>query len=441
MSSSSGVQKDILALDSDSDDESVPELVVEEEREGLKEGGIVESDTQIPVTILTGFLGAGKTTLLNWVLTADHGKRIAVIENEFGAGLGIEKMIAKNGLDGESLDGFFELNNGCICCSIKDDLVATLEQLVRHKSKFDYVLIETTGVANPGPVINTFWMDDELGSSLRLDGVVAVIDTLNLEGYLALNGAASGTAQDVRKQIAYADRILLNKADLVDDDKMSRCERLVQDLNPMAECRKTSFSNIRNTNWILNTDSFSKDNINRVFQQENNSSIFQCMPTGTDTEDIDFSLIGSSMAKKSRHSADALITHHFSFGPNKPFLLQPLKIFLDYILFSQENAKILVEKEKEKESKLDNNKDDDESSNNNKKMQIFRIKGILHIEGENKLYSLQACHDIFDIDITDYVPGSSEDVSEGQSRIIVIGLYLNRSVLIEGLKKCLKADD
>ena len=103
----------------------------------------------VPVTILTGFLGAGKTTLLNYLLTENHGKRLAVIENEFSSGLGIEGMIAKNGVDGGSLDSFFELNNGCICCIIKDDLLTTLEQLVLHKDRFDYVLIETTGSRQP----------------------------------------------------------------------------------------------------------------------------------------------------------------------------------------------------------------------------------------------------------------------------------------------------
>eukprot|EP01041_Mallomonas_annulata_P016465 gene16465-34351_t len=112
----------------------------------------------IPVTIMTGLLGR-KTTLLNHILTAYHGEIIAVIENEFSDGLGIEEMIAKNGVDGSNISDFFELSNGCICCSVKDDLLKTLEQLILHKSKFDYILIETTGVVYPEPIISAFWAD------------------------------------------------------------------------------------------------------------------------------------------------------------------------------------------------------------------------------------------------------------------------------------------
>jgi G3E family GTPase len=177
-----------------------------------------ESSKKVPVTILTGFLGAGKTTLLRYLLTASHGKRIAIIENEFSLGMGIEGMIAMSGVDGADMSNFFELNNGCICCTVKDNLLATLEQLVLHKDRFDYILIETTGVANPGPVISVFWADEGMESSLKLDGVVCVVDCVNIEGYLN----SETTRLDVSQQICYADRLLLNKSDLVIDETQVR---------------------------------------------------------------------------------------------------------------------------------------------------------------------------------------------------------------------------
>ena len=173
-------------------------------------------EKRVPVTLLTGFLGSGKTTLLNFILKENHGKKIAVVENEFSSGLGIEGMIVKSGLNGEAIQDFIELSNGCICCTIKDDLVLTLEKLIEMKDKYDYVLIEATGLANPGPIIASLWVDDESNSPLYLDGVITVVDSLNFTRYLY----DEYSAKDVSLQIAYADRILLNKSDIVSEEKV-----------------------------------------------------------------------------------------------------------------------------------------------------------------------------------------------------------------------------
>ena len=157
-----------------------------------------------PVTIITGFLGAGKTTLLRHVLASPHGLRIAVIQNELSAVAGLEATTMV-GPDGETFEEWLELANGCVCCAVRDDLVSAIERLMDMRGRFDYVLVETTGMADPGPVAESFWLDRELESPLRLDGIVAVVDAVNLTHQL-------GTLEACR-QIGCADAIILNKMD------------------------------------------------------------------------------------------------------------------------------------------------------------------------------------------------------------------------------------
>ena len=180
-----------------------------------------ETPAQIPVTVLTGYLGAGKTTLLNRILTENHGQRYAVIVNEFGE-VGID-----NDLLVESDEEIFEMNNGCICCTVRGDLIRTVQNLMKRKGAFDAIIVETTGVADPAPVAQTFFMDDDVRAAAKLDAVVAVVDARHVLQRLE-------DTQEAEDQIAFADVILINKTDLVSAEELTAVETRIRSINPYA---------------------------------------------------------------------------------------------------------------------------------------------------------------------------------------------------------------
>ena len=188
-----------------------------------------------PVTIITGFLGAGKTTLMRRILTERHGFRIAVIENEFSEDAGVESLILKSGLGGPAADGFYELSNGCLCCTAKDDLVATLEKLVARRERFDHVLIETSGLADPGPVAAAFWGDAGAEPVFSLDGVVCVADAGRICAQLGSRRAA-GAANEAARQVALADVVLLNKVDTADTAAAAAAVRAINGAARLLQC-------------------------------------------------------------------------------------------------------------------------------------------------------------------------------------------------------------
>jgi G3E family GTPase len=185
-----------------------------------------EAQTQIPVTVLTGYLGSGKTTLLNRILSENHGKRYAVIVNEFGE-IGID-----NDLIVESDEEIYEMNNGCVCCTVRGDLIRVVEGLMRRPGRFDAIVVETTGLADPVPVAQTFFMDDDVRSRTRLDAVVALVDAK----HLPLRLKDSREAED---QIAFADVVLLNKTDLVSETELRDVEAAIRAINPGARIHHT----------------------------------------------------------------------------------------------------------------------------------------------------------------------------------------------------------
>jgi G3E family GTPase len=208
---------------------------------------IPDSSAKIPVTVLTGYLGAGKTTLLNRILSEPHGKKFAVIVNEFGE-IGIDNELVVN-----ADEEVFEMNNGCICCTVRGDLVRIIDGLMRRKGKFDAIIVETTGLADPAPVAQTFFMDEAVGAKTRLDAVVTVADAKWLSDRLK-------DAPEAKNQIAFADVILLNKTDLVTPEELQELEARIRGLNPYARLHRTERAKI-DISEVLGRNAFDLDRI------------------------------------------------------------------------------------------------------------------------------------------------------------------------------------
>ncbi|HEY7997378.1 MAG TPA: GTP-binding protein [Pseudolabrys sp.] len=202
---------------------------------------------KIPVTVLTGYLGAGKTTLLNRILSEPHGKKYAVIVNEFGE-IGIDNELVVN-----ADEEVFEMNNGCICCTVRGDLVRIIDGLMRRKGKFDAIIVETTGLADPAPVAQTFFMDEQVGAKTKLDAVVTVADAKWLKDRLK-------DAPEAKNQIAFADVILLNKTDLVTPAELAEIEARIRAINPYARLHRTERAKI-DIAEVLGRNAFDLDRI------------------------------------------------------------------------------------------------------------------------------------------------------------------------------------
>ena len=190
----------------------------------------VQTLTKIPVTVITGYLGAGKTTLLNNLLKEPNGKKLAVIVNEYGE-IGIDADLVV-----KSDEEILEMNNGCICCNVRGDLVRIIEKITNTDKSFDHIVIETTGLADPGPIIQSFWVEEILRDKTQLDGFVTVVDSLHFFKH--------EYSCEAKEQVAFADQIILNKCDLVDDSQILRLEKTIKSMNPLAKVERTNNSKI-----------------------------------------------------------------------------------------------------------------------------------------------------------------------------------------------------
>jgi G3E family GTPase len=210
-----------------------------------------DANSPVPVTVLTGYLGAGKTTLLNRILSEDHGKKFAVVINEFGE-LGVD-----NDLVVDADEEVFEMNNGCVCCTVRGDLIRIIGGLMKRRGRFDGIIVETTGLADPAPVAQTFFADEDVKRATKLDAVVTVVDAKHLPQRLA-------DSREAEEQIAFADIIVLNKMDLVSPEEAEEVERRVRALNPWAEIRRATKADVP-IGSVVGRDAF---NLERILERE-----------------------------------------------------------------------------------------------------------------------------------------------------------------------------
>jgi G3E family GTPase len=336
----------------------------------------------IPVTVITGFLGAGKTTLLNRILTENHGKRIAVIENEFGE-IGIDHQLVI-----QSDEEIFELNNGCICCRVRGDLIRILAKLRQRRDKFDAVLIETTGMADPGPVAQTFFTDEEVKESFVLDGIVTVVDARHV-------GLHFDDMREVREQIGFADVILLNKEDLVSPEEFVQLESRIRKMNPMARLYRTKDCAIA-LDKVLNVGGF---DLKRALQLE--PDFLEAAEHGHDHDHDD-------EHHHHKHDEDEHHDHH--------------------------HAEDVTSVGIRAQGDLDEKKLGEWLGNllRTKGQDIFRMKGVLAVKGREMRFVFQGVHMLMD-----GRPDREWGNDPRENALIFIGRNLDRAALNEGFRSCL----